>query len=329
MAEIKKEALLAMYDRMRLIRTFEDRVADLFVRGKMPGFVHLYAGQEAIAAGVIAHLTDRDWITSTHRGHGHCIAKGVDINGMMAELYAKVTGLCKGRGSSMHIADIGKGMLGANGIVGAGGPLACGSALTAKVLGTDQVTVCFFGDGAAEQGTIHESMNLASIWKLPVVFVCENNLYAVSTPSSYHCAAGEICARAAAYNIPGLALDGTDVMAVYEASGEAIARARRGQGPSLIEARASRYYGHFVGDPQRYKTKEEMEGYKARDPLEVFRKRVVGAGLISEAELAKIDIRAAEAVEEAVRFAEGSPFPAPEECLKDVYVSYPAEGGDL
>ncbi len=225
----------------------------------------------------------------------------------------------------MHIAEIDKGMLGANGIVGAGGPLACGSGLTSQVLGTDEVTICFFGDGAAEQGTIHESMNLAAIWKLPVVFVCENNLYAVSTPSSYHCAAGEICARAAAYDIPGLTIDGTDVFAVYEASGEAIGRARRGLGPSLIEARAFRYYGHFVGDPQTYKTKEEMEGYKARDPIIAFKKRAKEHHLISEAEMAKIDDWAKEEVEKAVLFAEESPYPVLEECLTDVYVSYPRE----
>jgi pyruvate dehydrogenase E1 component alpha subunit len=325
MAEISKEKLLWFYERMRLIRTFEDRVADLFGQAKLPGFVHLYAGEEAIAVGVMAHLTDRDRITSTHRGHGHCIAKGVNIKKMMAELYGKATGLCKGKGSSMHIADIDKGMLGANGIVGAGGPLACGSGLTAQVLGTDEVTICFFGDGASGQGTIHESMNLAAIWKLPVVFVCENNLYAVSTPSSYHCAAGEICARAAAYDIPGLAIDGTDVFAVYEASGEAIARARRGEGPSLIEARAFRYYGHFVGDPQTYKTKEEMDGYKVRDPITVFKKRVLEHNLVSESELEKIDNRAKEEVEKAVRFAEESPYPALGECLTDVYVSYPRE----
>jgi len=325
MTEMSKEKLLWFYERMRLIRTFEDRVADLFGQAKLPGFVHLYAGEEAIAVGVMAHLTDRDRITSTHRGHGHCIAKGVDIKRMMAELYGKTTGLCKGKGSSMHIADIDKGMLGANGIVGAGGPLACGSGLTTKVLGSDEVTVCFFGDGAAEQGTIHESMNLAAIWKLPVVFICENNMFAVSTPSSYHCAAGEICARAAAYDIPGLAIDGTDVFAVYEAAGEAIARARRGEGPSLIEARAFRYYGHFVGDPQTYKTKEEMDGYKAKDPITLFKKRVLENDLVSEPELTKIDDQVKKAIEEAVRFAEESPLPAPEDCLADVYVNYPRE----
>jgi len=323
MAEIDKKKLLWMYERMRLIRTFEDRVAGLFIQGKLPGFIHLYAGEEAIAVGVMAHLTDRDRLTSTHRGHGHCIAKGVDVKGMMAELFARATGLCKGKGGSMHIADVSKGMLGANGIVGAGGPLACGSGLTSMVLGKDDVTICFFGDGAAEQGTMHEAMNLSAIWKLPVVYVCENNLFAVSTPSSYHCAAGEICARAAAYGIPGLTVDGTDVFAVYEASGEAIQRARRGQGPSLIEARAFRYYGHFVGDPQTYKTKEETETYKARDPIAAFKTRVLKHQLVSEEELTKMDTWARETVEEAVRFAEESPYPGAEECLSDVYVNYP------
>jgi pyruvate dehydrogenase E1 component alpha subunit len=197
--------------------------------------------------------------------------------------------------------------------------------LTAKVLGTDYVTVCFFGDGASEQGTIHESMNLAGIWKLPVVFVCENNLYAESTPSSYHCSAGEICARAAGYDIPGSAIDGTDVFAVYEASGKAIDRARQGEGPSLIEARAFRYYGHFMGDPQVYKTENEFQSDKARDPLTRFRNRVLEHHLVSEIELTKIDDRVKEMIREAVRFAEKSPYPVPEECLEDVYVSYPRE----
>ncbi len=323
MAEISKEKLLWIYERMRLIRAFEDRVADLFAAGKLPGFVHLYAGEEAIAVGVCAHLTDRDYITSTHRGHGHCIAKGVDVNAMMAELYGKATGACKGKGGSMHIADVDKGMLGANGIVGGGGPLACGSGLTAKVLGTDQVTVCFYGDGAAEQGTMHESMNLASIWKLPVIFVCENNLYAESTPWTYHGATKSFADRATAYNMPGVLVDGSDVFAVYEAAGEAVARARRGDGPTLIEARAFRYYGHFQGDAMTYRTEEEVASYRARDPIAQFRKRVLERGLVSEDELAEIDARVAQAIDEAVRYAEESPYPAPEECLTDVYVSYP------
>ncbi|MER3398513.1 MAG: pyruvate dehydrogenase (acetyl-transferring) E1 component subunit alpha [Chloroflexota bacterium] len=308
---------------MRLIRTFEDKVAELFAQGLLPGFVHLYAGEEAIAVGVCAHLTDRDYITSTHRGHGHCIAKGVDINAMMAELFGKVTGACKGKGGSMHIADVSKGMLGANGIVGGGGPLACGPALTAKVTGSDSVTVCFFGDGAAEQGTMHEAMNLAAIWKLPVIFVCENNLYAESTPWFYHCAAKDIADRGVAYNMPGVLVDGTDVFAVYEAAGEAVARARRGEGPTLIEARAFRYYGHFQGDPLTYRTKEEEEEYRRRDPIDQFRRRVLERNLLTAAELDAIDGRAQEVVDAAVRFAQESPYPGPEELLTDVYVKYP------
>jgi pyruvate dehydrogenase E1 component alpha subunit len=323
MAEISRDTLLWIYERMRLIRTFEDKVAELFGQGLLPGFVHLYAGEEAIAVGVCAHLTDRDYITSTHRGHGHCIAKGVDINSMMAELFGKATGACKGKGGSMHIADVSKGMLGANGIVGGGGPLACGSALTAKVTGSDSVTVCFFGDGAAEQGTMHEAMNLAAIWKLPVVFVCENNLYAESTPWFYHCAAKDIADRGTAYNMPGVLVDGTDVFAVYEAAGEAVARARRGEGPSLIEARAFRYYGHFQGDPLTYRTPEEEAEYRRRDPIDQFRRRVLERNLLTAAELDAMDARAREIVEAAVRFAQDSPYPAPEECLTDVYVKYP------
>ena len=323
MAEISRDTLLWIYERMRLIRTFEDKVAELFAQGLLPGFVHLYAGEEAIAVGVCAHLTDRDYITSTHRGHGHCIAKGVDVNAMMAELFGKATGACKGKGGSMHIADVSKGMLGANGIVGGGGPLACGSALTARVTGSDSVTVCFFGDGAAEQGTMHEAMNLAAIWKLPVVFVCENNLYAESTPWFYHCAAKEIADRGTAYNIPGVLVDGTDVFAVYEAAGEAVGRARRGEGPTLIEARAFRYYGHFQGDPLTYRTPEEEAEYRRRDPIDQFRRRVLERTLLTAAELDAIDARAREIVEAAVRFAQESPYPAPEECLTDVYVKYP------
>jgi TPP-dependent pyruvate/acetoin dehydrogenase alpha subunit len=322
MAELTKDKLLWIYERMRLIREFENRAADLFAQGKVPGFVHLYAGEEAIAVGVCALLTDHDYITSTHRGHGHCIAKGVDLKAMTAELYGKATGSCNGKGGSMHIADVTKGMLGANGIVGAGGPLACGAGLTAKVKGTDQVTICFFGDGASEQGTMHESMNLASIWKLPVVFVCENNGFAQTTPSRYHCAAEDIADRSTAYNMPGFGVDGTDLFAVYEAAGEAIARARRGEGPTLIECKAFRYYGHFQGDNLSYYTEDDKAKQKARDPIDKFAKRVVERQLLSQAELDAIDARAKKAIDEAVQFAEQSPYPALDAILTDVYVSY-------
>ncbi len=322
MDELTKDKLPWVYERMRLIREFENRAAELFAAGRIPGFVHLYAGEEAIAVGVCVHLTDRDFITSTHRGHGHCIAKGVDISSMMAELYGKTSGACKGKGGSMHIADVTKGMLGANGIVGAGGPLACGSGLMAKVKGTDQITACFFGDGAAEQGTMHESMNLASIWKLPVVFVCENNGYAQTTPSHYHCSVRDIADRATAYSMPGFVVDGTDLFAVYEAAGEAIARARRGDGPTLIECKAFRYFGHFQGDNLSYFTEEERAQQKARDPLDKFAKRVTDRGLLSPAELAAIDARAKKVVDEAVQLAEQAPYPALDEVMTDVYVNY-------
>jgi pyruvate dehydrogenase E1 component alpha subunit len=320
---LTSEKIRDAYECMVRIRKFENRVADLYAKGKLPGFVHLYAGEEAIATGVCAHLTDRDFITSTHRGHGHCIAKGVDISSMMAEVYGRSTGACKGKGGSMHIADVDKGMLGANGIVGAGGPLACGSGLMAKTLGTDQVTVCFFGDGASEQGTMHEAMNLACCWSLPVVFICENNGYAESTPCVYHCSAKNISDRGVAYDIPGITVDGTDFFAVYEAAEEAIARARRGEGPSLVECRGFRYYGHFEGDAQLYKTPEEKDDNRARDPIESFRKRVLDREMISERDLDEIDAKVSAIIEEAVKFAAESPWPEPEEVLTDVYVRYP------
>lgn len=320
---LTKEKMIDLYATMKKIRLFEEKVSELFAEGKLPGFVHLYAGEEAIGVGVCAHLTDRDYITSTHRGHGHCIAKGVEINSMMAEVYGKATGACKGKGGSMHIADVDKGMLGANGIVGAGGPLACGSGLMAKTLGTDQVTVCFFGDGAAEQGTMHEAMNLACCWNLPVVFVCENNGYAESTPWGYHCAAKSIADRAAAYDMPGITVDGTDFFAVYEAAEEAIGRARRGEGPSLMECRGFRYYGHFEGDAMLYVTEEEKKRNRARDPIENVKKRAIERSLVSAAQLAEVDAQAAAIIEEAVKFAEESSWPKPEEVFTDVYVNYP------
>jgi len=320
---LTSEKMIDVYETMVKIRMFEDKVAELFGEGKMPGFVHLYAGEEAIAAGVCIHLTERDYITSTHRGHGHCIAKGVNINSMMAEVYGKANGACKGKGGSMHIADVDKGMLGANGIVGAGGPLACGSGLMAKTLGTDQVTVCFFGDGAAEQGTMHEAMNLACCWTLPLVFVCENNGYAETTPYGYHCAAKNISDRGVAYDMPGVTVDGTDLFAIYETAEEAIDRARRGEGPSLIECRGFRYFGHFEGDAMLYMTEEEKEHNRARDPIDSFKKRGLERRLLSEAQIAEVDTRVAAVIKEAVEFAEESAWPDSEEVFTDVYVNYP------
>src|SRR5438093_7999414 len=289
--ELSRDGALWIYERMRLIRSFEERVARLFADGLIPGFVHLYAGEEAVAVGICAHLTDRDYITSTHRGHGHCIAKGVDIPGMVAELMGKSTGVCKGKGGSMHIADVDKGMLGANGIVGGGLPLACGAALSARSRGTDQVTICVFGDGASNQGTTAEGLNLAGIWKLPIVFICENNRYAETTSTDYSVSGRDIAARARGFGMPSIAVDGQDVFAMYEAVGEAIARARRGEGPSFIEAQTYRYFGHFEGDTVKYRTREEEAFYRGRDCIDRFRETVLQQELLTEAELAEVDTR--------------------------------------
>ncbi len=319
---LDRDALVRMYQTMVEIRAFEDAAGKNFAAGLIPGFVHLYAGEEAIAVGVCSQLTDRDVITSTHRGHGHCIAKGVDIPGMVAELMGKSTGVCKGKGGSMHIADVGKGMLGANGIVGGGFPLACGAALSAKTLGTGGVAVCFFGDGASNQGTFHEGLNLAAIWKLPVIFVCENNGYAEATPFHYHCSATDIANRAQAYEIPGVVVDGLDLFAVYEAAGEAIARARRGEGPTLLEAKTYRYYGHFQGDQVTYRTEAELSAYRDRDPIKAVRGFMVERGMASAEDLDRIDARVQEDLDTAWEAAKAAPFPDPSEALTDVYVSY-------
>jgi len=319
--QLDKVTLLHLYETMVTIRLFESHVKEEFAKGRIPGFVHLYAGEEAVATGICTPLQENDTITSTHRGHGHCIAKGCDVDGMMAEIFGKATGLCKGKGGSMHIADVSKGMLGANGIVGGGPPLACGAALSAKVLGTDQVCVCFFGDGAAEEGTFHESLNLASIWKLPVIFVAENNGFAESTPVSYHCAIENIADRAASYGIPGASVDGMDVFAVYEAAQEAINRARRGLGPSLIECKTYRYNGHFEGDQQLYKTDELQKSMMEHDPITNFRSLTTHQGLLTNEELDAIDARVKGSIDHAVVFADQSPYPALTEVDTDVYVA--------
>jgi pyruvate dehydrogenase E1 component alpha subunit len=319
---LDKARLLRMYEQMQTIREFEERAGKEFAAGKVPGFVHLYAGEEAVAVGVCSNLTDDDFITSHHRGHGHCIAKGVDIREMVAELLGREAGACRGKGGSMHIADVHKGMLGANGIVGGGFPLATGAGLTAKTNGRGQVAVCFFGDGAANQGTFHESLNLAGIWQLPVIYVAENNGYAESTPVTYHMSCRDIAERAAGYHMPGVTVDGLDVLAVYEAAGEAIARARRGEGPSLIECKTYRYHGHFEGDTITYRTKEEVDSYRARDPIQRLRAFMLERGFATAPELEAIDRQVQEKIDDAWRFAEAAPYPAPEEALTDVYVSY-------
>jgi len=322
--ELDRATLLKLYRGMVLIRTFEDRFSRENQAGKPIGGGHSSAGQEAVPVGVCAALNDDDYVASTHRGHGHCIAKGVDVRPMMAELYGRITGSCRGKGGSMHIADFSKGMLGANGVVGGNMPLATGAALSARMRRTDQVSVCFFGDGASNQGTFHESANLASIWKLPVLFVCENNGYAESTPSEYAVSVKDVALRAAGYGMPGVVVDGQDVFAVYEAAAAAVARARAGEGPSLIEAKTYRYGGHFLADdPHRYRTVEEEEYYRARDCIKRFRENTLAAEWLRAGDLDSVDAECLALLDEAVTFAEASPVPDLAELTTDVYVKYP------
>src|SRR3954451_6551861 len=321
--DVTRDQVLEAYRVMRTIREFEERLHREFATGEIPGFVHLYAGEEAIAAGVIGHLGPDDYVASTHRGHGHAIAKGCDVKGMMAEIYGKATGICHGKGGSMHIADIDLGMRGRNGIVGGGPPLVCGVGLTAKVKGTDQVAVSFTGDGGSNQGTFLEAFNLASAWLLPCVFVVENNGYAEATSSLFHQAGVDVAKRADGFGMPGIVVDGFDFFAVREVAGEAIARARSGGGPTLIECKVGRYYGHFEGDQQTYRGPNEVEDLRRdRDCLNAFSRRVTEAGLIDASELEAIDATVSTLIEESVAEAKAAPDPTPDDVLTDVYVSY-------
>ena len=322
-AEMSQESLLHGYHTMRTIREFEERLHVEVANAQIPGFVHLYAGEEAVAAGVCAHLTDEDWVSSTHRGHGHAIAKGCDVKGMMAEIFGRATGLCKGKGGSMHIADFRVGMLGANGIVGGGPPLICGVGLSAKVRGTRQVGIAFLGDGASNQGTFLESLNLSAIWKLPVVFVVENNGYGEATGQAYHQVVEDIAKRADGFGLPGVTVDGNDFFAVAEAAGIAIGRARDGHGPTLLECKTTRFFGHFEGDTQTYRDpKEAAEARASRDCLVAFRNRVTEAGLLDGAALDAIDVEIAQLVEESVADALAAPWPDASELSTDVYIKY-------
>jgi pyruvate dehydrogenase E1 component alpha subunit len=320
--DLSREALLDAYRGMRTIRGFEEKLAELVTAGKLAGFLHLYAGEEAVAVGVCAHLTDRDIVTSTHRGHGHCIAKGVDMRGMMAELFGRSTGICKGKGGSMHIADLDRGMLGANGIVGAGIPLATGAALTAKLKRTGGVAVAFFGDGATNQGQFHEALNMAAVWELPVVYVVENNGYGEATPTEFVTPVEDIAERAASYAMPSAVVDGMDFFEVTAKAGEAIARAREGGGPTLLECKTYRYFGHYVGDPLTYRRKEEAEEVRQhRDPLDLLEKRAVEAGVVDADALRAVDGEVAAEIAAAVVWAEESPLPTADDVLRDVYVN--------
>ena len=301
------------------IRFFEEKVFELYAQNLVPGTIHLYAGEEAVAVGVCSNLRKDDYITSTHRGHGHCLAKGADPKRVMAEILGKKTGYCKGKGGSMHIADFSIGMLGATAVVGAGIPIAVGAGLSIKLRGTDHVVACFFGEGASNQGTFHEGINMAAIWNLPVIFVCENNLYAMGTRQSMVMKIENIADRAVAYGIPGKVVDGNDIYAVYEVSREAVERARKGEGPTLIECKTYRHKGHSRVDPARYRPKEEVEAWLAKDPIRRFKERLLQTKMLTEAEIAKIESETSATIEEAVKFAKESPFPAPEEALEDVY----------
>ncbi|MCP4167387.1 MAG: thiamine pyrophosphate-dependent dehydrogenase E1 component subunit alpha [Chloroflexi bacterium] len=304
---------------MLLIRRFEERCNYLYIRGEIPSTLHLYVGQEAVAVGVCQQLGDDDYITSTHRPHGHAIAKGVSPRSIMAELYAKSTGCCKAKGGSMHVGNMDVGMLPAIAIVGGGIPIATGMALAYKRLGTGRVAVSFFGEGAANEGAFHEALNMASLWDLPVIYVCENNLYAASTPVAVAFKVKDIAERAAAYGMSGEVVDGNDVLAVFEATGRAVERARAGLGPTLLECKTYRQVGHSRSDPLTYRTKEEEAEWAKRDPIILLADRLLADGHVTEATLEEIEREVTDVVDDAVAFAKSSPDPEPIETLQHVF----------
>ena len=325
--KVSREQKINMYRSMIRIRKFEDRLEQIYRDGKLNGHSHTCRGEEAIAVGVCTNLTKNDFATSTHRGHGHLIAQGCDLRRMMAEVLGKEDGYCKGKGGTMHIADFSKGILGANGIVGAGIPIATGSAYSAKVRGTDQVTVAFFGDAASNQGTFHESINMAAAWKLPVIYICENNLYGVSVDIRKVTNTKDIATRALAYNIPGVVVNGNDVLEIYRVTQEALERARKGEGPTLVECKTYRQKGHQLGDPGRvYRLEKETKEWMERCPIKTFRERLIKEKIFSEEELSiENDIR--KIIEEAVNFAIHSPFPQKEEVYEDLFIE--SEGVEI
>ena len=318
--DLKKENILKMYQDMLKIRYFENEITNVYSKGLMPGLAHLYIGEEAVAVGVCANLTESDFAVSTHRGHGHLIAQGADLKKMMAEVLGKETGYCKGKGGSMHIMDVSKGILGANGIVGAGIPIATGSAYSAKVRGTDQVTVAFFGDAASNQGTFHESINMAAAWKLPVVYVCENNLYGISVDIRKVTNTKDLAIRALAYDIPGVIVNGNDVLEVYRVTKEAVERARKGEGPSLIECKTYRWKGHHLGDPGvLYRLESEIKKWKENCPIKTFQERLVKEKIAPKEELNLIEKETKKIIKEASDFAIQSPYPDEREAYKDLF----------
>jgi 2-oxoisovalerate dehydrogenase E1 component len=321
-----KRELLDLYEAMLRIRRFEERVSEQFAAGRIPGFVHLCIGQEGVAVGACASLDPDDYITSTHRGHGHLIAKGGELDKMMAELYGKETGYCRGRGGSMHIVDVGLGILGANGIVGAGTQIAAGAGLSSRVRDSGQVVVCFFGDDASTEGMFHESMNLAALWDLPVIFMCENNLYGQFTPYEKHTRVPNVAEKAAAYGVPSVIVDGNDVLAVRDATDEAARRARSGGGPTLVECKTYRWHGHMEGDVYAYRTATEVEEWKEKCPIAGLRSRAIAEGIVSQEEFDDVDAKVEAAVGAAIEFAEGSPDPDPSTAAENVYAAEPRSG---
>ena len=315
---LNKEKLELMLSRMYEIRFFEEKVAYFFSRGMIHGTTHLYVGEEATAVGVISALKDDDWISSTHRGHGHTIAKGIDLNRMMAELFGRESGCCKGKGGSMHIADLTRGNLGANGIVGGGIPIATGAGITAKLKGMDRIVVSFFGDGAINEGSFHESVNLAAVWNLPVLYVCEDNQYGMSMSRHKSIKIQDLADRAVAYGIPGKTIDGNDVLEVYEATSEYIEHVKT-KGPALLVCNTYRYLGHSKSDANKYRTKEEINEWRKKDPILRLRTQMAESGLFSEKELKNIEDSARQRLEEAVEFAQNSPEPPLESLSDDVY----------
>ncbi|HEX2913113.1 MAG TPA: thiamine pyrophosphate-dependent dehydrogenase E1 component subunit alpha [Chloroflexia bacterium] len=326
---LDNQTLISLYRKMAIIRNFEETMVNVYWEGKtpvfdiaagtVPGEMHLAAGQEPAAVGVCAHLRDEDTVTGPHRAHHIAIAKGVDLKKMAAEIFGKETGLGHGKGGHMHLFDTEK-KFGCSGIIGAGMPVACGTALAAKKMGKDWVSVAFFGEGSANQGSFHETLNLAALWKLPVIFVCEDNAYAISVPKSKSTAISNNADRAASYGIPGIEIRENDVVAVYEAAGEAIARARRGEGPTLMEIKTDRYLGHFQGDPELYRDKNEVGNLRQQDPIKKLGDYLLEQGILSEGDRSQVDQDAAQEVADAIEYARQSPYPYPEDALKHVFV---------
>lgn len=317
--KLQRETLISMYQTMYKIREFEKAVVDLFSQDLIRGAAHVYLGEEAVASGACHALEKDDYIVSTHRGHGHCIAKGGKVHKMMAEILGKSTGYCKGKGGSMHIADLKCGILGANGIVGAGIPIATGAGMTSWIKKDNKVTLCFFGDGASNQGTFHESINMAAVFRLPVVFICENNHYAVFTSTEKALSVENISDRSIAYGIPGYSIDGNDVIEVFSTVSNAVKRARAGKGPSLIECKTYRWFGHFVGDPENYRSKEEVKKWKTKkDPIEMFKKKLIKEGMVGNKEFSRIENEIQKEIEDAKNFAKNSPEPEDKELWTDI-----------